>query len=275
VSTCGSTRCSITFRDRLDRRRRRGRRRTLPPLLAGQDAARRQRIARSTRSSGGRAVAIGERPPNSCTRTAGSGGRQKIGKSLGNAVDAFSLAERFGADAVRYFLLREAPFAAISPIPRTRSRSATTPSSATTSAISFEERSRCSPNTATAWFPNRTTRASRIRIALHSAFRARARHLLQLDFREALTATWNSFTALNRRIEDEEAMDVGQIRERAGRRGVASAHVRSVRRLRWLAMLLHPVMPERTAEIWRQLDSRRRSTATGSGAAVGRFESAP
>ena len=34
---------------------------------------------------------------------------QKIGKSLGNAVDAFALAERFGADAVRYFLLREAP----------------------------------------------------------------------------------------------------------------------------------------------------------------------
>ena len=23
--------------------------------------------------------------------------------------------------------------------------------------------------------------------------------------------------------------------------------------LRWLAMLLHPIMPERTAEIWRQL----------------------
>src|SRR6185437_13057853 len=35
---------------------------------------------------------------------------QKIGKSLGNAVDPFALAERFGADSLRYFLLREAPF---------------------------------------------------------------------------------------------------------------------------------------------------------------------
>ncbi len=33
-----------------------------------------------------------------------------MGKSLGNAVDPFVLAERFGADALRYFLLREAPF---------------------------------------------------------------------------------------------------------------------------------------------------------------------
>jgi methionyl-tRNA synthetase len=31
---------------------------------------------------------------------------QKIGKSLGNAIDPFELSERWGADAVRYFLLR-------------------------------------------------------------------------------------------------------------------------------------------------------------------------
>src|SRR6202161_1319687 len=33
-----------------------------------------------------------------------------MGKSLGNAVDPFALADRFGADSLRYFLLREAPF---------------------------------------------------------------------------------------------------------------------------------------------------------------------
>ena len=35
---------------------------------------------------------------------------QKIGKSLGNAVDPFASCERFGADAMRYFLLREGHF---------------------------------------------------------------------------------------------------------------------------------------------------------------------
>jgi methionyl-tRNA synthetase len=37
---------------------------------------------------------------------------EKMSKSLGNVVDALSLAETFGLDQVRYFLLREKPFGA-------------------------------------------------------------------------------------------------------------------------------------------------------------------
>ncbi|HET7713064.1 MAG TPA: methionine--tRNA ligase, partial [Patescibacteria group bacterium] len=36
----------------------------------------------------------------------------KISKSLGNAIDPVDLADRYGADALRYFLLREIPFGA-------------------------------------------------------------------------------------------------------------------------------------------------------------------
>ncbi|MCX7991152.1 MAG: methionine--tRNA ligase [Proteobacteria bacterium] len=35
---------------------------------------------------------------------------QKMSKSLGNAIDPFSLADKYGVDAFRYFLLREVPF---------------------------------------------------------------------------------------------------------------------------------------------------------------------
>jgi methionyl-tRNA synthetase len=35
---------------------------------------------------------------------------QKISKSLGNVIDPFEIAERYGLDQVRYFLLREVPF---------------------------------------------------------------------------------------------------------------------------------------------------------------------
>ncbi len=35
---------------------------------------------------------------------------EKMSKSVGNVVDPFALAERFGVDALRYFLLREVPF---------------------------------------------------------------------------------------------------------------------------------------------------------------------
>ena len=36
-------------------------------------------------------------------------GGKKLGKSTGNVVDPFALAEKYGADALRYFLLRESP----------------------------------------------------------------------------------------------------------------------------------------------------------------------
>jgi methionyl-tRNA synthetase len=35
---------------------------------------------------------------------------EKMSKSIGNVVDPFVLAERFGVDSLRYFLLREVPF---------------------------------------------------------------------------------------------------------------------------------------------------------------------
>lgn len=37
-------------------------------------------------------------------------GGTKMGKSLGNAIDPLALAERYGRDALRYFLLREIPY---------------------------------------------------------------------------------------------------------------------------------------------------------------------
>jgi methionyl-tRNA synthetase len=39
-------------------------------------------------------------------------GGTKISKSLGNAIDPLELADRYGVDAVRYFLLREVPYGA-------------------------------------------------------------------------------------------------------------------------------------------------------------------
>src|SRR5208337_5535001 len=35
---------------------------------------------------------------------------EKMSKSLGNVLDPFAVIERFGADALRFYLLREVPF---------------------------------------------------------------------------------------------------------------------------------------------------------------------
>ena len=45
-----------------------------------------------------------------CSRLPGTDGKAKMSKSLGNVVDPVKLVERYGVDAIRYFLLSEFPF---------------------------------------------------------------------------------------------------------------------------------------------------------------------
>lgn len=56
-------------------------------------------------------LAIGEQPPQAVFANGFfTVGGQKISKSLGNAIDPVEWAEKYGSDAVRYFVLREVPF---------------------------------------------------------------------------------------------------------------------------------------------------------------------
>ena len=64
-----------------------------------------------------------------------SRGGEKMSKSLGNVIDPMALADRFGVDALRYFLLREVPFGRTAATAPRRSSTAPTPSSRTASAI--------------------------------------------------------------------------------------------------------------------------------------------
>jgi methionyl-tRNA synthetase len=55
-------------------------------------------------------LALGvERPKNILVHGFITSGGQKMSKSLGNTVDPFELVQKYGVDAVRYFLLREIP----------------------------------------------------------------------------------------------------------------------------------------------------------------------
>lgn len=56
-------------------------------------------------------LAIGEKVPEAVfAHGFFTFGGQKMSKSLGNVIDPVEMAEKYGADAVRYFLLREVPF---------------------------------------------------------------------------------------------------------------------------------------------------------------------
>jgi methionyl-tRNA synthetase len=189
---------------------------------------------------------------------------QKIGKSLGNAVDAFALAERFGADSIRYFLLREATFG---------------------SDFSYSEAKIARRHSADLGNDlGNLLRRSLVMLQKYrdsvvpgvsrgSAFAQRFAGLpervyaliLALDFRGALETIWELVTALNRAVDDTKPWAL----HKEGRSEELDALLYDLcEGLRWLAMLLHPVMPERMSEMWRQLGEPGVITANWSDALV-------
>jgi methionyl-tRNA synthetase len=176
---------------------------------------------------------------------------QKMGKSLGNAVDPFALADRFGADAMRYFLLREAPFG---------------------SDFSYSEQKIAQRHNSD--LGNDLGNLLRRTLAMLEKYRGgvvpprparselgerfaglplRVRSLaLSLDFRGSLEAVWELVTELNRTIDERKPWTLAK----EARSDELDALLYDLcEGLRWLAALLHPVMPERTEEMWRQLGS--------------------
>ncbi len=175
---------------------------------------------------------------------------QKMGKSLGNAVDPFALATRFGADSLRYFLLREAPFG--SDFSYSEEKIAQRHNSDLgndlgnllhrTASMVQKYREGVVPQGrgADGEFAVRFA-------ALPALVRER---ILDLRFREALEAAWELVTALNRAVDERKPW----VLFKEGRNDELDELLYDLcEGLRWLAMLLHPVMPERMEEMWRRL----------------------
>ncbi len=173
---------------------------------------------------------------------------EKMSKSLGNVIEPFALIERFGADSVRYFLLREAPFGS-------------------DFSISIEKlRMRHNSD-----LGNDLGNLMRRSLAMLQKYRNGLvpapvegdiqerfadlpalvnEHVMALRFREALDEIWNLVTALNRAIDDQKPWVL--FKEERGVELDALLYT-LCEGLRWLSLLLFPFMPEKATEIWRQL----------------------
>ncbi|HVA29492.1 MAG TPA: methionine--tRNA ligase [Candidatus Baltobacteraceae bacterium] len=174
---------------------------------------------------------------------------QKMGKSLGNAVDPFALAERFGADSLRYFLLREAPFG--SDFSYSEEKIAQRHNSDLGNDLGnlFRRSLSMLHKYRDGIVPKASSQSDFA--TRFSDLGARVRELnLSLDFRGALEATWTLVTALNRAIDDNKPW----VLVKEERDVELDALLYDLHEgLRWLAILLHPVMPERAAAMWDQL----------------------
>ena len=174
---------------------------------------------------------------------------QKMGKSLGNAVDPFALADRFGADSLRYFLLREAPFGSDFSYSeekiaqRRNSDLGNDLGNLLKRSLSMLQKYRGGV------VPHRSE--DTVFVQRFGDLPQRVRGLIfALDFRGALETIWELVTALNRAIDERKPWALAK----EGRDHDLDALLYDVcEGLRWLAILLHPFMPERMMQMWEQL----------------------
>jgi methionyl-tRNA synthetase len=174
---------------------------------------------------------------------------QKMSKSLGNTADPFLLAERFGPESLRYFLLREAPFGSDFSYSeekiaqRHNSDLANDLGNLLQRTLSMLQRYRDGIVPAAAPSGELSERFGSLPVIVRE-------RVLDLRFREALESVWELVTALNRRIDERKPW----VLNKEGRNDELDAVLYDLcEGLRWIAVLLHPVMPERMEEMWRQL----------------------
>ena len=172
----------------------------------------------------------------------------KMSKSLGNVVDPFALAERFGADAMRYFLLREAPFGSDFSyseekiVQRYNSDLGNDLGNLLQRSLAMLDKYRSGlvPQPGSDAFGEQFADLPKRVHAL----------ITDLQFRDALEAIWELVSALNRAIDERKPW----VLFKEGRQTELDALLYDLcEGLRWLAMLLHPFMPERSEIIWKQL----------------------
>ncbi|MGH7716034.1 MAG: methionine--tRNA ligase [Vulcanimicrobiaceae bacterium] len=173
---------------------------------------------------------------------------EKMSKSKGNVSDPFEAAAELGADSIRYFLMREAPFGNDFSISREK----------------FRKRHNGDLGNDLGNLLRRSLamlaryRESIVPAAVASPLGERfaslgddvQRRIFELDFRGALDRIWELVTELNRAIDERKPW----VLFKEGRNAELDALLYELcEGLRWLAVLLHPYIPEKAEVIWTQL----------------------
>ncbi len=213
----------------------------------------------------------GDRPPFAPLRVHGywTLGGGKISKSVGNVVEALRLADKYGRDAFRYFVLREMPFgldASFSEDALVERLNADLAndlgnlvSRATTLIATHGGRGDLAGSPAA---PDAVIADARDRVR-----QAVATAMDDFAFHRALAAIWEFVGEVNRYVDTNQPWALAKDPARAARLGEVLATLLAA--LRWLGVLLAPFLPDAAARLREAIGDRAAPRLDAVGAASG------
>ena len=180
---------------------------------------------------------------------------EKMSKSLGNVVDPYQMAEEFGADVFRYFLLREIPFgqdgdfskSAI--VSRVNGDLANGLGNLVSRTLGMLERYRGGIIPAPA---ESGSSESNIAEALRSLIGEVDGAMNEIAFHKALGAIWEFIALVNKYVDDEAPWTLAKEKKDERLDTVLWTISRSIG---VVSILISPFMPSSAEEIWRRLGS--------------------
>jgi methionyl-tRNA synthetase len=174
---------------------------------------------------------------------------EKMSKSKGNVIEPFALAERYGSDAIRYFLLREAPFGTDFSISidkleaRYNADLANDLGNLQRRTLSMLERYRGGTVPQRGLASLLDDRFGDLGPVLSAAYET-------LDFRSALERTWELISALNVLVDERKPWD---LHKRGAAAELDAVLYELCDGLRRLAIAVEPVLPRAARSMWSQL----------------------
>jgi methionyl-tRNA synthetase len=179
-------------------------------------------------------------------------GGEKMSKSLGNVIDPFDVVEKYGTDAVRYYLLREIPayedgdFTYSKLEARYNADLANNLGNLLNRAVSMVDRYR-------GGVLRRETNKSQksLKSVALEVYREYNEAMQRYEFHNAVASVWRLIHAANLYIQESKPWDL--FKEPARQPELDQVLYESCESLRITALLLHPILPATAAKIWQQL----------------------